>query len=544
MTLPEAQFTLVANAVDGIMRLSDPTGGEVPDVDLDPVQNLAVTANGINSQTVGWSYSQTNHEGFEHQLRDTAVDTAWRSSTSLPATARSFEVASGLTPNTTIGHRVRAVAGVDASPWFEVWAATEDDYTNPDPPDPGQFVYWKFGADDYTAASPFEIIEPSWDTTWWYNHGDGLGLYDLAFYENINDGNFEWTTGPKPGEEYTTVSRGTKLRKKVAMWVRAGNLPRTGPLYFTIRYKDNLLPGTYGGAPIWSSTGTQSPIGVVGGLNDHRWKTAQFAINAAALTWNGSNIYLRIGEEYADDICGQLNIDKIKISTTNNKHEFEPDRPGLWPQLNETNKHANIRNDHQMYRGETPVFRYGMFTERVFDLGADATTTTISTNANDTFQIMENARMNVLIQHMWEAKLDNDWTITGTSFPGTNKAELGTPELMVQCDGHGIQLIQNTLTDVRPYWHQPKANYGYWDNWRQYKDYVSTVEPDWNGDDRLLAMMWFDEADHDASNDKVPIEGMRQFYCNSKNREPDRAVFGTMMGFHWDISWQFYQDVF
>ena len=556
MTLPDFTAVLKANAVDGIMRLSDPDGSQAPGVELEPVQNLAVTTNAITAQTVGWSYPYDNHDGFEHQYRNTAIHTAWQASTVLGPAVRSFSV-SGLTANTTIGHRVRATLDDDASPWLEIWHATEDEAVNPDPPDTGDFVYHDFGWGDFDASSPYEMQNSVGDENW----GRWWGIYKrssievpngeshIAMLEDINGDRFEFVY---PKEAFSNPdsfveSRPLKFRLRGEIHVRAGNLPRSGPLYITIRYKDQLIPGDYPGCAMFTGR-SERFIGSLGGLNDHRWKTSQFSVNASDLIWVGDKIHLSFGDEYSDDNCGQLNIDKMKISTTTNKHEFPPDAQGMWQPLSEPNKHADIYADHEWYSGETPKFRYGIYMEIGMDLGSDATRTSISNHPNDQFQNCEDAKMNVILKHMWYHTLDSFWIEfpSDPAPPGCKLAEGGTDEWVTQCAGHGLQFIPNTLTNIWPELQSP-SNAGSPGIYANHMDFVAEAEDMLSrfvGDDDLLAVNWKDELDHDGTRDKYPIEAQRMMYVRTKASDPNRPVYCSMMGFHWEKSWEWWSDVF
>lgn len=124
MTIPSETFVVAPNATTGVQQLSDPDGSQVPPTEIGPVENLSITDNGTTSRSIGWSYSGTNHVGFDIDELVDGADTGWRAVGPVSATTREYSV-DGLPAATLVSHRVRATAADgSASTWSIVEGST------------------------------------------------------------------------------------------------------------------------------------------------------------------------------------------------------------------------------------------------------------------------------------------------------------------------------------------------------------------------------------------------------------------------------------
>ena len=122
-----------------------------------------------------------------------------------------------------------------------------------------------------------------------------------------------------------------KFFKFAKFRIDADGFPAEGTVYLTIRYKDNVQPfPPYTGVGLYSANKI-TPLAILGGANDHRWKTTTVTLDIADLEVIDGDFRIKLGDNYTAQNAGELNIDKIKLSTDKDISEFEPDAPGLWP---------------------------------------------------------------------------------------------------------------------------------------------------------------------------------------------------------------------
>lgn len=127
MVLPTSTFQIKPNIYDGKQRLSDPDGTYTPPpAALEPVANLTLTGNTNNSQTMTWTHSGSNIDGYVVEVWVAGVDTGWREVGSVGPSTYTWTT-TGLPAETYIRHRVAAgiaSSGV-LSAWQELDATTE-----------------------------------------------------------------------------------------------------------------------------------------------------------------------------------------------------------------------------------------------------------------------------------------------------------------------------------------------------------------------------------------------------------------------------------
>ena len=109
MAIPQADFTLKLRD-DQTMRLSDPNNDnpDPPSEVLNTPTDFRVTVNGTNTQTLAWSYSWSNHEGFSLEWKVPPATSYSVLSDSLAPSARSA-VVDGLPADTLISYRIRGL---------------------------------------------------------------------------------------------------------------------------------------------------------------------------------------------------------------------------------------------------------------------------------------------------------------------------------------------------------------------------------------------------------------------------------------------------
>jgi hypothetical protein len=342
------------------------------------------------------------------------------------------------------------------------------------------------------------------------------------------------------------------------------------PLYLTIRYKDNLIPGDdAAGVPvsIYKGDSKWSLIGRLPTLNDHQWKTVQLTLPVAAVSFRDTTsdtinhiatYVFKIGGNANDgQIRGELPVDKIKLAATNDRHEFEADAPGLWPKdppsrfadLGDSPGHTGT---HEFIPGEGPFFPFGGYSSRtmVSDNGHTndkypnyGTSPTIyGTGAKDSWQIMKNAGLNtyVLVDTNFLSKshwhgYPNDprraWAAPGRLI------DSGLKEHLEQARGHGLKVIYNFLDDTRSAWIQ-----GRYVNKRDShngepatRQWLKKYYEEDGHNPTLLAMYPVDEFDHQSDTFSKPLGWTHLLYHDLITTLPDRPRM--VLGMGWMGPW-------
>ncbi len=127
----------------------------------------------------------------------------------------------------------------------------------------------------------------------------------------------------------------------------------------SLRIKDDLIAP----APVfvWSGGDRWKQIGTIGGRNDHWWKTGAFRVGAADRRINNGTFVFKIGvNAYSPSIKGELNIDRIQLSTSEDRSLFPADRAGLWP-VGPKTKFADLGETMELIPGRGPLFLYGVY---------------------------------------------------------------------------------------------------------------------------------------------------------------------------------------
>ncbi len=390
------------------------------------------------------------------------------------------------------------------------------------------FVYHDFGVfEDFDTTSPMHFIKgaPDYSAVWRWNSSHLAG-----FHENGTD--FHWVKEPADPSSYTN-SRGIIFRKFARLRIDASGLPSSGPLYLTVRYKDNNRHGTHPGVPLWSNGNF---LGTLGGTNDHRWKTATLQVQAENLEVIDGHFRIQFASNYTDQNAGELNIDKVKLSTDTDTSEFEADAPGLWPTIAPSNlRFANIGQTNEYIPGEGPFFPFGMYLT-VGTISDGGSPTSAGHGPKDTWQILENAHMNTVIIHGWSHNWYSRWAEYPNHAPWAAPAmyvEMGLDEKLIQAAGHGIKVMPNFLTDTRAYWIDEYPN-GSPDALAEMANVVRTHA------DHPAMLGWnpIDEWDHEDTSYTKPHLFSHQTYQICKENDPNRPVYMSLMGFGRDLSWE------
>ena len=389
--------------------------------------------------------------------------------------------------------------------------------------------YMDFGTpDDFNPESPMYIIKskPDRSKVWsWKKTTSGF---------NENGSKFYWIKTPANKSGYTD-SRGLFFRRSMKIRIPTDGFPRSGPLYLTVRFKDNMIATSkFSGVPLWG----RGLLGTLGGANDHRWKTTTIEVNANRLTRSGSDFIVRLGANYTDQHAGEIHIDKIKLSTTRDTSEFEPDSAGLWPVVAASNsRFSNIGETNEYIPGEGPFFPFGIYLQSS-SMTHGGTASSPGRGPRDTYQIMENAQMNTAIIHGWSQNWYSRWKTYPShqnnvwGAPG-EYVEMGLDEALIHAQGHGIKIIPNFLTDTRAYWILKHP-----DGAPEALSLISDVIRDHSNHPAILGWNPVDEWDHEGVSHGKPQLFSRQLYAASKKNDPNRPVYISLMGFGGDLSWK------
>jgi hypothetical protein len=363
------------------------------------------------------------------------------------------------------------------------------------------------------------------------------------FRENSNS--FWWRTDP-PSMAGMTDSRSLVLFKSgylkidgAGFTVDANGNP-TNDLYLTIRYKDMSTAGCLFGADLYSEGYTQSsPLycdpgvyiyaydkngggvnqGYIAGLFDHRWKTKQFQISKANIAkQSDGDFMIRIGHTtsgYWSSIFGDLPIDKVKLSTTNDKSEFEADSQG-YSETIPASQFTNLHNTDEYVPGEGPMFVYGAYEGTFVVDGGSATSP--GYGSNDTFQQMESMGMNTFFVHDWYSWWyghyaqypEYTWTLPGTY------TYMGFPEMLMNAKGHNIKVVPNFIYDLNT--NDGILRYG---DEQGALSYLTNVTKYYKNDKSILSWYIKDEWNHPDPNWANPYSYLEQLYARIAAADPD-----------------------
>ncbi len=397
-------------------------------------------------------------------------------------------------------------------------------------------AYRDFGSSgDFDPAN--EIwVEPydgayGWRSRPWMHSSD---YETMAWHENSEG--FWWVTS----EETTDVvsSRAIKYRHLVYIRIDATGFSPDQTVYLTIRYKDDVMPGAYGGAPIFVyRDGGYNHVATIGGGRDFRWKTEQIVIppDQISIHPSYSEYIVRIGESsYSNSIVGHLPIDKMKLSDEMNMEEFESDADGYWPEM-PSDLFANIGNTNVYRPGGTPFFPFGFYDYLALWITDGGSATSPGYEEKDSWQIMEDARINCYLIHgytSWHSK----WELHPGEFswddPGVC-VEPGLDEHLIQAAGHNLKVIPNFLTETRAWWIANK--YG------SEKNTLDTLRQImFTHRDEPSILMWnpVDEWDHERVTYGKPHLFSQQLYATQRQVDPNRPGFMTLMGYMGPTSWE------
>ena len=333
--------------------------------------------------------------------------------------------------------------GARASAFQQLPVSEFRDIGSPDDFSPAENIYFEMGI---VSDPPEPGGEPWW---YWYHTDTETFRSSEVFYER--DGEFEWLRTPENPGQYVSA-RALFWKHFGRFKVDATDFPDTGTLYLTIRYKDDIMGGRWDGVAVFCYNGTSySQIGTIGGQYDHRWKTEQLPISASQRAKVNNRYVFKIGE-YAYDIeglVGHLPVDKIKLSDDTDTSEFEADADGYWPEMPET-PFADIGQDNEYSPGEGPTFLWGIHTS-VGWVSHGGGPTSAGTGSKDTWQSMEEARMNMYSFHGWE----QDWGSRWVEYPDEASwddpgimVEPGLQEHLLQAEAHGLKVFP-TLPAIR-----------------------------------------------------------------------------------------------
>jgi hypothetical protein len=291
----------------------------------------------------------------------------------------------------------------------------------------------------------------AWPSYWDFTgYGSGGALYE-------NDTDCWFADAPPTGAPNVIASRCIKFHHYGRFRIKAGKFPSSGDLILSLRIKDDIIAP----APVfvWSGGTSWKQIGTIGGQNDHWWKTSTFRVGAVDRQIDNGTFVFKVGVNcYSPSIKGELNIDRIQLSTTEDRSLFPADKAGLWPKGPKT-KFANLGQTMEYIRGQGPLFTFGVYSGVwVSDGGSQ---TQAGTRAKDSWQILQNSGMNTYVLHAWNQNWNTQWgrnpnaSESRYAEPGV-AVQPGFKEHVIQASGHQLHVIPNFVTDVMPYWTHDK----------------------------------------------------------------------------------------
>jgi len=236
--------------------------------------------------------------------------------------------------------------------------------------------------------------------------------------------------------------------------------------FLTIRYKDDCLhvddQNPAEGIKIWSPGWMDNnkpayTIGYITPTFDHKWKIIQFPVKFDDLTITNGRYRIMFAEGYSRQICGNLGIDMIKLSPTNNYDEFSPAFDGYWPQIAPANdRHKDLGRTNEWVPGEGGFFPFGGYLDLSETRGADITPSDYvkrSIYPDDDYRVWEDCYINAVIDHnYWDTV---DWLFAKIEYeisPELNDFETGFEAKTNALYLHGIKNCFNPVSGMRRYW--------------------------------------------------------------------------------------------
>ena len=295
-------------------------------------------------------------------------------------------------------------------------------------------------------------------------------------------------------------------------------------LYLTVRYKDTLVnqltehTDDGDGASLYLvSNGSKTELGKLGGTFDKKWKTEQFVVPAGS--WEKANMGVFFGDPdapYSNHIMGELPIDKLKLSASDGKSEFEADSNGFWPDVPETN-YPNIGRDFKLRADGDPTFIYGAYIEHHFEYYGGF----------DFWQKLEDTKMNTYVFHNW---LDTN-DIWYDYYEDVGHLYLGLENQLQYCADNDILVIPNPMKNNDMYTlasHVYGGTTGFLD---MFGDVVSTYAEN----AYLAAWNMIDEIDNEGYDEAGrPLIFSVDNYAMQRNEAPYIPSFVTVMGWMYE----------
>lgn len=346
-----------------------------------------------------------------------------------------------------------------------------------------------------------------------------------------------WATTPDPAPGQTTA-RIICYDHFGRFRVVADKLPTDGPLYLSIRYKDDLIPNPdKHGAPVFAWDGKHwRQVGTLGGKYDHRWKTTQFTVSSDQRAVVDGHYVFKIGiDRYKHAIEGELPVDKIMLAADDATTHLGPDTQGLWPK-SPPSKFEHLNQTREFIPGQGPFFPFGVYISggEVSDGGS---ATHAGHGANDFWQILENAHMNCYAILGWEQNWYSHWkpyaNLMKWARPG-HFTEMGLKEHLIQARAHHLKIMPGYLTDTRAYWIRRKP-YG---NELKLLDRLRKVEEHYANDPNILAFYPVDEWDHEDHTYGKPKGFIHLLYDELIRAVPNRPRMMLSMGFQGATTWK------
>jgi hypothetical protein len=376
-----------------------------------------------------------------------------------------------------------------------------------------------------------------WPYYWYTGYNDYPS--SMAWFENSNE--FRWATAPANTNSWIT-SRAIRYRHFGRFRVQTSSFSLDGNgypslnLYLTIRYKDDIRPGSYNGSPVFSWNGSQWVLqGIIGGKLDHRWKTQQFIIEQNEIRSSNNRFIFKIGVgAYSDGVIGELPIDKIKLADDTDMAEFEGDTDGLWP-ISPASTFKNLGENNEFVPGGGAFFPFGVHSSGLW-ISDGGNATGPGTGAKDTWQCMEDAHMTMYSFHGWEQEWYSKWDEYPEEISWDNPGvavDIGLNEHLIQAAGHNLKVFPNTYTDTQAYW--VKNQYGSAQNTL---DYLAQVADHYKKNSALGAWYIIDEWDHEDELYGKPHLFSHQLATRMRQADPNTPLLILSMGFMGSSTWQ------
>jgi hypothetical protein len=372
-----------------------------------------------------------------------------------------------------------------------------------------------------TTVSPSGGTGCTLNVTWTGTYG--------AFYEN--DTNFWWVTPPPVGTTNLTSSRCIKFHHYGRFRVKAGKFPSSGDLILSLRIKDDIIAP----APVfvWNGGSNWKQLGTVGGQNDHWWKTSTFRVRASDRQIDNGTFVFKVGvNAYSSSIKGELNIDRIQLSTVEDHSLFPADKAGLWP-LSAATNFANLGQTMEYISGQGPLFLFGVYAGGDFSDGGSQTQA--GHGANDTWQILQNLGMNTYVVSEWQKTWVNQWSMpSGPTYASpAHYVKIGFVNDLIQCSGHGLKVIPSPNTDTMGYWVTYQSG-----NESNALTHMASLIARYSDNPNILAWHPVDEWDHEDDGWGRP-KLWSHLLCNQvRDNMPHRPCLMLCMGFLGVDAWR------